>query len=71
MIEVFITPQPFFSFLSYNLRSTERKTPEKVLIPSMSILSVIGIKKLSRRNTVKKSKPAELSKNYIKWPKKG
>jgi hypothetical protein len=35
--------------------------PEKVLIPSISMLSVIGIRKLSKRNIVKNIIPAELT----------
>jgi hypothetical protein len=39
--------------------------PEKVLIPSMSMLRAIGMRKLSRRNIVKNIIPAELTIKYL------
>lgn len=61
MMEVFNIPQYLSISLSYIFRSKDKKMPEKVLIPSMSMFSVIGMRKLSRRKIVKNMIPAELT----------
>ena len=52
-MEEFSTPQPCFVYLSYILASYVRKMVEKVLIPSMSMLRLMGMRKLRSKKMVK------------------
>ena len=54
IMDVLRTPHYFLIVGSYNFLSKVRKMPEKVLTPSMTMLRVMGIRKLSMRKMVKK-----------------
>ena len=58
IIDVFKTLQYFLVLLSYNFLSIDKKTPENAFIPSITMFRVMGIRKLSMRNMVKKIKVA-------------
>ncbi len=60
-IEELRTPQYFLNVLSYSLLSIDMNIPEKVLIPSIKILRVTGIRKLSNRNMVKNIRNANIT----------
>lgn len=51
-IEVLNTKHALLDYLSINLKSSAKNNPENVLMPSISMLRVIGIRKLSSRKTV-------------------
>ena len=65
IIDVFKTPHSFLMVGSYSLRSKVRKMPEKVFTPSMTILRVMGMRKLSMRKMVKKMRVALYGDEYI------
>lgn len=60
-IEEFNTPQPVLVNLSYIFLSHEMKIVEKVLIPSMRILRVIGIRKFKSKKFVKNMMVANIT----------
>jgi hypothetical protein len=51
-IEVLSTAHSLLDYLSISLLSAARNSPENVLMPSISMLRVIGIRKLSSRKMV-------------------
>ena len=51
---------------SYSFLSSDRNRPEKVLMPSITMLRVIGMRKLSMRKIVKKMRVAVSEQKYIK-----